>query len=332
MTTTTKTMQKRKLGALEVSALGLGCMGMSAFYDRASVTEKESIELIHRAIDLGVDFFDTAELYGPYTNEELLGKALKGKRDQVIIATKFAFKYENGERAGLDGSAKNVKAAAEGSLRRLQVDVIDLFYQHRVDRDVPIEETVGAMSELVKEGKVRYLGLSEAGAERIKAAHAVHPITALQSEYSLWERKLEESIIPTLNELGIGLVPYSPLGRGFLSGRFDSRADLKEGDLRHLDPRFQKENFDNNLKIVEAVRAVATKHEATPAQIALAWCLSRGPNIVPIPGTTKIERLIENCGSVEIILTDEDKIAIDQAMEHKAGARYAPQFIPFVEE
>ena len=215
MTKNTQIMHKRKLGALEVSSLGLGCMGMSAFYDHSGVVESESIQLIHRAIDLGVTFFDTAEIYGPFTNEELLGKALKGKRDQVIIATKFAFKFENGERLGLDGSAKNVKAAAEGSLRRLKVDVIDLFYQHRVDRNVPIEETVGAMAELVKEGKVRYLGLSEAGAARIRAAHAVHPITALQSEYSLWERKIEESIIPTLSELGIGLVPYSPLAGDF---------------------------------------------------------------------------------------------------------------------
>ena len=331
MTISTDTMKRRKLGALEVSALGLGCMGMSAFYDRSAVTEKESIELIHKAIDLGVNFFDTAELYGPYTNEELLGKALRGKRDQVVIATKFAFRFENGERMGLDGSAKNVKTAAEGSLKRLNVDVIDLFYQHRIDRNVPIEETVGAMAELVKEGKVRYLGLSEAGAQRIRAAHAVHPITALQSEYSLWERKLEESVIPTLNELGIGLVPYSPLGRGFLTGHFDSKADIKRGDIRNIDPRFQEENFQSNLKVVDAVRAVAADHQATPAQIALAWCLSRGHNVVPIPGTTKIDRLVENCQSVNIVLTDEDKAAIDKAIEHKAGERYAQQFMPFVE-
>lgn len=327
----TQTMKKRKLGGLEVSALGLGCMGMSAFYDRTDVTEKESIELIHQALDLGVNFFDTAELYGPYTNEELVGKALKGKRDQAIIATKFAFKFENGERVGLDGSAKNVKAAAEGCLKRLNIDVIDLYYQHRVDRSVPIEETVGAMAELVKEGKVRYLGLSEAGPERIRAAHAIHPIAALQSEYSLWERKLDESIIPTLDELGIGLVPYSPLGRGFLTGHFDSKTAIKEGDIRNLDPRFDEKNMEANLLVVEAVRAVAANHGATPAQIALAWCLSRGPNVVPIPGTTKVSRLIENCKAVDIVLTEADHETIDSALKHKTGDRYAPQFMPFVE-
>lgn len=331
MTHAIGTMKMRKLGALEVSSLGLGCMGMSAFYDRGGVTEKESIELIHKAIDLGVNFFDTAEIYGPFTNEELLGKALKGKREQVIIATKCGFRFENGVRAGLDGSAKNVKAAAEGSLRRLNVDVIDLFYQHRVDRNVPIEETVGAMAELVKEGKVRYLGLSEAGAERIRAAHLVHPITALQSEYSLWERKLDETIIPTLNELGIGLVPYSPLGRGFLTGRFDSAQAIKEGDIRNSDPRFEEKNLKSNLRIVEAVRAVAANHDCTAAQVALAWCLSRGPNVVPIPGTTKINRLVENCGSVDIALTDADMVAIDEALEHKAGERYTAQNMQFVE-
>jgi len=331
MSNISKTMKVRKLGTLEVSALGLGCMGMSAFYDRSGVTEKDSIELIHRAIDLGVNFFDTAEIYGPFTNEELLGKALKGKRDRVVIATKFGFRFENGERAGLDGSAKNVRTAAEGSLKRLNVDVIDLFYQHRVDRNVPIEETVGAMAELVKEGKVRYLGLSEAGAERIRAAHAVHPITALQSEYSLWERKLEESIIPTLNELGIGLVPYSPLGRGFLTGHFDSKQNIKEGDIRNSDPRFQEENLRGNLRIVEAVKAVATNHECTPAQVALAWCLARGQNVVPIPGTTKINRLVENCNSVDIVLTDADMVTMDQALEHKAGERYTAGNMQFVE-
>jgi aryl-alcohol dehydrogenase-like predicted oxidoreductase len=331
MANMTKTMQKRKLGALEVSTLGLGCMGMSAFYDRSGVTEKESIALIHKAIDLGVNFFDTAEIYGPYTNEELVGKALRGKRDQVVIATKFAFRLENGERIGLDGSAKNVKAAAEGSLKRLNVEVIDLFYQHRVDRNVPIEETVGAMAELVKEGKVRYLGLSEAGAERIRGAHAVHPITAVQSEYSLWERKLEESVIPTLNELGIGLVPYSPLGRGFLTGHFDAKAQLKEGDIRHNDPRFQEENIEANLNVVEAVRSIAREHGATPAQIALAWCLSRGANVVPIPGTTKVDRLIENCGSVDVVLSAADHATIDQALAHKAGERYTPAYMSFIE-
>jgi aryl-alcohol dehydrogenase-like predicted oxidoreductase len=211
------------------------------------------------------------------------------------------------------------------------VDVIDLLYQHRVDRNVPIEETVGAMAALVKEGKVRYLGLSEAGAKRIRAAHAVHPITALQSEYSLWERKLEESIIPALNELGIGLVPYSPLGRGFLAGRFSSSGDVKEGDWRKNDPRLQNETFNANLKVLEAVRAVAASHQATPAQIALAWCLSRGPNVVPIPGTTKHDRLVENCHSVDIVLTDDDKAALDKALAHKIGDRYAPQMMQLVE-
>jgi aryl-alcohol dehydrogenase-like predicted oxidoreductase len=324
-------MKRRKLGQLEVSALGLGCMGMSAFYDRTGVTENESIQLIHKAIDLGVDFFDTAEIYGPYTNEELVAKAIKGKRDQVVIATKFAWKIVNGERVGLDGSAKNVKSSCEGSLRRLGIDHIDLFYQHRVDRDVPVEETVGAMAELVKEGKVRFLGLSEAGADRIRRAHAVHPIAAVQSEYSIWERGLEQNIIPTLDELGIGLVPYSPLGRGFLSGSFASKEDLKEGDFRHNDPRFQEEHFAANQKVVDAVKKVAANHDATPAQVALAWCLSRGKNIVPIPGTTKLHRLVQNCGSVDLVLTDDDQRIIDEAGNLKSGNRYNDQMMAFVE-
>lgn len=326
-------MEKRKLRELEVSALGLGCMGMSAFYDHSGITEAESIELIHKAIQMGITFFDTAEIYGPYTNEELLGKALTRElREQVVIATKFGFKIVNGERVGVDSTPKNIKAAAEGSLKRLKIDTIDLYYQHRVDPSVPIEETVGAMAELVKEGKVRYLGLSEAGAATIRRANAVHPITALQSEYSLWERSLEESIIPTINELGIGLVPYSPLGRGFLGARFSAKSEIAASDFRHNDPRFNEQNFDGNLKVVEKVRAIADKHGATPAQIALAWCLSRGQNVAPIPGTTKLARLEENCKAVQIKLTEEDNLAIDELSREKKGNRYNEQAMALIEK
>jgi aryl-alcohol dehydrogenase-like predicted oxidoreductase len=247
------------------------------------------------------------------------------------VATKFGFKLVDGQRVGVDGTPKNVKSACEASLKRMGTDYIDLYYQHRIDRNVPIEETVGAMGELVKEGKVRYIGLSEAGADRIRAGHKVHPISALQSEYSLWERSLDQTIIPTLNELGIGLVPYSPLGRGFLGGKFSSHRDLKDGDFRKMDPRLQDESFKANMKVLDAVKEVAKRHHGTPAQVALAWCLSRGANFVPIPGTTRIDRLVENCGCVNIHLTDDDKDVIDSSLKHKVGERYTPQGMSMIE-
>src|SRR2546422_9362645 len=283
-------MQKRKLGNgnLVVSALGLGCMGMSFAYGTAEERDAhESIETIHRAIELGVTFFDTAEVYGPYTNEELLARALKGQRDRVIIATKFGFKIENGAMAGMDSRPDHIREAVEGSLRRLATDRIDLLYQHRVDPDVPIEDVVGVMSDLVSEGKIRFLGLSEAGEQTIRRAHAVHPITALQSEYSLWERNLEPRIIPLLSELGIGLVPFSPLGRGFLTGTAKRGEEYSEDDFRRGDPRFAGRNFDANMLAASAVHELAAQKGATPGQIALAWLLHKGNDVVPIPGTKR---------------------------------------------
>src|SRR5437773_2556117 len=290
-------MQKRKLGNsnLEVSAIGLGCMGMSFAYGTPEERdERESIATIHRAIELGVIFFDTAEVYGPYTNEELLGRALKGQRDRAIIATKFGFKIENGGIAGLDSRPAHIREAVEGSLRRLATDRIDLLYQHRVDPVVPIEDTVGAMAELVREGKVRFLGLSEAGEQTLRRAHAAHPIAALQSEYSLWERNLEPRIIPLLRELGIGLVPFAPLGRGFLTGSARRADEYPEGDYRRGDPRYQGANFEANVRAASAVRELAARKGATPAQIALAWLLHKGPDVVPIPGTKRRRYLEEN--------------------------------------
>src|SRR5437667_3641013 len=279
-------MKKRRLGnsGLEVSAVGLGCMGMSQSYGTPEERdEQESIATIHRAIELGVTFFDTAEAYGPYTNEELLARALQGQRDRVVIATKFGFRFEKGAIAGMDSRPEHIREAVEGSLRRLRTDHIDLLYQHRVDRTVPIEDVVGTMASLVREGKVRFLGLSEAGERTIRRARAVHPLAALQSEYSLWERNLEPGIIPLLRELGIGLVPFAPLGRGFLSGTVQRAESFPEGDFRRNDPRLQGANFDANVRIASTVQEMAKRKGATPAQIALVWLLRRGEDIVPIP-------------------------------------------------
>jgi aryl-alcohol dehydrogenase-like predicted oxidoreductase len=319
-------MQKRKLGNdLEVSAIGLGCMGMSFAYGTSEDRdERESIATIHRAIELGTTFFDTAEVYGPYTNEELLARALDGKRDHVIIATKFGFKIENGTMAGLNSQPDHIREAVDGSLRRLQTDHIDLLYQHRVDPAVPIEDVVGAMSDLVSEGKVRFLGLSEAGEQTIRRAHAVHPIAALQSEYSLWERNLEPRIIPLLRELGIGLVPFAPLGRGFLTGSVKRAEEYPESDYRHNDPRYKGENFDANMRAASAVHEVAEQKGATPGQIALAWLLHKGPDIAPIPGTKKRTHLDDNIGAADVSLSEEDMSRLEAALspENVAGPRY----------
>jgi len=321
-------MQTRKLGKsnLEVSAIGLGCMGMSFAYGAPEERdERESIATIRRALELGVTFFDTAEAYGPYTNEELLARALEGQRDRVVIATKFGFKIdEKGALNGLDSRPAHVREVAEASLRRLRTDHIDLLYQHRVDPAVPIEDVVGVMAELVREGKVRYLGLSEAGEQTIRRAHAVHPIAALQSEYSLWERNLEPQIIPVLRELGIGLVPFAPLGRGFLTGSAKRAEEYPEGDYRRGDPRYQGENFDANMRAASAVRDLAAKKGATPGQIALAWLLAKGPDIVPIPGTKDRRHLEENVGAASVSLEAADLAALDAALrpENVSGPRY----------
>jgi aryl-alcohol dehydrogenase-like predicted oxidoreductase len=317
-------LSTRKLGrqGLEVSALGLGCMGMSHAY--GTPDDAESVVTIHRALELGVTFFDTAELYGPFTNEELVGRALEGRRLDAIIATKFGFRFENGKTSGTDSRPESVRKAVEGSLRRLRTDHVDLLYQHRVDKQVPIEDTVGAMAELVKAGKVRYLGLSEAGADTIRRAHRVHPITALQSEYSLWERNLEAEIIPLVRELGIGLVPFSPLGRGFLTGSAKRAEDYPAGDYRRTsDPRLQGAAFDANLRIAARVREIAETLGATPSQVALAWLLARGDDIVPIPGTKRRTYLEENLGAAELELTHAAQRELDELMA-PAGPRYFP--------
>ena len=304
-------------------------MGMSQSYGSPEERdERESIATIHRAIELGVTFFDTAEVYGPYANEELLARALKeleGGRDRVVIATKFGFKFDaNGAVAGMDSRPEHIREAVEGSLRRLQTDRIDLLYQHRVDPAVPIEETVGAMADRVREGKVRFLGLSEAGERTIRRAHAVHPISALQSEYSLWERNLEPKIIPLLRELGIGLVPFAPLGRGFLTGAVKRAEEYPEGDFRRNDPRYQGENFDANVRAASAVRELAARKGATPGQIALAWLLHKGPDIVPIPGTKRVRYLEENVGAANLSLSSDDMRRLDESLtpDKIAGPRY----------
>ncbi len=319
-------MQKRMLGTLEVSALGLGCMGMSAFY--GSADEGEAIATIHRARELGITFLDTAQLYGPLTNEELVGRAVAGHRDDYVIATKFARRMDNATAGDmstigpLDGSADHVRTSIDGSLERLGTDHIDLYYQHRVDPNVPIEETVGALAELVMEGKIRHIGLSEASAETLRRAAAVHPITALQTEYSLWTRDVEAEILPTCRELGIGFVPYSPLGRGFLSGRFSSPDDLDSSDFRRRGPRFTGDNLEANLKLAAKVAEIAEGKGVTPAQLALAWVLAQGDDVVPIPGTKRREYLEQNAGAVDVELTADDLARIDAEVPRAAGERY----------
>ena len=318
-------MNTRTLGSqgLEVSELGLGCMGMSEFYGAAD--EDESIATIHRALDLGVDFLDTADMYGPFTNEQLVGRAIAGRRDEVVLATKFGnARGPNGEWLGIRGDADYVRQACDASLERLGVDYIDLYYQHRVDRSTPIEETVGAMAELVEAGKVRYVGLSEASPDTIRRAHATHPISALQSEYSLWSRDPEEDALPTVRELGIGFVAYSPLGRGFLSGAIRSLEDLAEDDYRRRNPRFQGANFQRNLDLADAVRAIADEKGVMPSQLALAWVLSRGDDVVPIPGTKRRQYLEENAGAADVQLTSEELQRIESAFPKgaTAGDRY----------
>ncbi len=328
-------MKKRKLGTLEVSAIGLGCMGFSGTY--GGQDEAQSIETLRRAVDLGVTFFDTAEVYGPYDNERIVGRALSGVRDRVVIATKFGFRIGDeglgfDRVRGLDSSPANVKSVAEASLKRLGIEIIDLFYQHRVDPSVPIEDTVGAMADLVKAGKVRALGLSEASPETIRRAHAVHPIAAVQSEYSLWTRDPEARVIPTCRELGIGFVPFSPLGRGFLSGQIRSRADLAKDDARATMPRFAEGNLEANLALVEAIQQLAEKRGVTAAQLALAWVLQQGEDIVPIPGARKIHHLEENARAVELTLDVAEVAALAALMANVQGHRYGEKQLALLKQ
>ncbi|HWY95569.1 MAG TPA: aldo/keto reductase [Steroidobacteraceae bacterium] len=322
-------MKMRALGGqgLKVSELGLGCMGLSDFYSSSGVTEAQGISLIHRALELGVTFLDTADVYGPHTNEVTVGKALRGRRDSVVLATKFGIVREPGTtNRGVDGSPDYVRAACEASLKRLGVDVIDLYYQHRVDPRVPIEETVGAMAQLVAQGKVRYLGLSEAAPATVRRANKVHPISALQTEYSLWSRDPEDEILPTVRELGVGFVPYSPLGRGFLAGRFHKLEDLAADDWRRQSPRFQGENFAKNLAVLEQINLIAKEKDCTPSQLALAWLLAQGTDIVPIPGTTNPARLEENLGAPQITLSQKELQRIEAVapLGVAVGQRYHP--------
>ena len=315
-------MRTARLGQLEVSRIGLGAMGMSYAYTGAGSDDAESIRTIHRALDLGVTLLDTAEVYGPYTNEELVGRALRGRRDQVVLATKFGLISHTGRGPGMpDGSPDNIRAAVEGSLRRLGTDRIDLYYQHRVDPGTPIEDTMGALAELVQQGKIRYVGLSEAWADTVRRAHAVHPVSALQSEYSLWTRDQDE-LLPVLRELGVGLVAYSPIGRGFLTGALRTPADLDrldDDDFRKTNPRFTGENFQRNLRIADEVRAVADETGATPAQVALAWLLAKGDDIVPIPGTKHVSRVEENTAAADVTLTADQIKTLDRLTPAEGG-------------
>jgi aryl-alcohol dehydrogenase-like predicted oxidoreductase len=326
-------VQTRRLGSqgLEVSALGLGCMGMSQFY--GTVDDAESVATIHRALELGVTFFDTAEVYGPYTNETLLGRALVARRDRAVIATKFGWEIEGKQRGGLDSRPAHIREAVEGSLRRLQTDHIDLLYQHRVDPEVPIEDVVGTMADLVKEGKARFLGLSEAGVKTIRRAHAVHPISALQSEYSLWERNLEADVLPVLRALDIGLVPFSPLGRGFLTGTAKRADEYPEGDYRRGDPRFQGANFDANMRAAGVVSQIARELGATSGQVALAWVLAQGEDVVPIPGTKRRKYLEENTAAAALRLSEEALARLDAALPPAgtAGPRYGEEMMSYID-
>jgi aryl-alcohol dehydrogenase-like predicted oxidoreductase len=318
-------MKRRRLAELETSAMGLGCMGMSEFY--GTPDEDQAIATIHRASELGIDFLDTADMYGPFTNERLVGRATRGRRDEFVIATKFGnVRGEDGSFRGISGTPDYVRSACEASLERLGTDHIDLYYQHRVDKQVPIEETVGAMAELVEQGKVRHLGLSEASPDTIRRAHAVHPITALQTEYSLWTRDVEQEILPTVRELGIGFVAYSPLGRGFLSGRYRSVDDFSEKDSRRIRfPRFEQENLERNLEIVDRLEEMAREKDVAPGQLALAWVMHQGDDIVPIPGTKRVEYLEENAAAAEIEFSDDDLRRLDEIAPPgaAAGDRYA---------
>ena len=315
-------MERRTLGDLEVPALGLGCMGMSAFY--GSTDEDEALATIDRALELGCNFLDTAEMYGPHTNESLLGKALKNRREDVVLATKFGINRDADMRMTNDGTPANVRRAIDGSLKRLGTDHVDLYYLHRVDPNVPIEETVGAMGELVSEGKVRHLGLSEAAPDTLRAAHETHPITALQTEYSLWTREVEDSILPTCRELGVGFVAYSPLGRGFLSGRFRSPDELDPDDFRRRGPRFTGDALERNQALVGKVEELAGEKGCTPGQLALAWVLAQGDDVVPIPGTKRRSYLEENLAAVDVELSEDDLARIDAELPEAAGDRYDP--------